>query len=212
MAIKLIDDNNNFNLQDFVLISHNRFITSDVHQYFHMVRAVSRGSLHFILFALNPFNWKGLARMIRSRSACDNVLGIPYFSASPYMLGKENAVKYAVSPGTAIIHAESASDNFLSEKLAKQLEEQETSFDFFVQVRTNTDMSVEDLTAIWNAPYIKVATIRIPKQKVDATECDRQFTFAPWHCLPEHQPLSKINFIRKKVYEELAKFRLTENE
>jgi catalase len=208
MAIKLMEkDNRNF--QDFVLISHNRFITSDVHQYFNMVRAVSRGSLYFILFVLNPFAWKGLLRMLRSRSFCENVLTIPYFSAAPYMLGKEKVVKYAVYPSTTsdISNEKPQSDNFLGERLCKQLEKQETCFDFFVQVDANRGISVNDFTEAWNLPYIKVATIRIPRQKVETADCDSKLTFAPWHCLSEHQPLGKINFIRKTVYEELAKFR-----
>jgi hypothetical protein len=64
-------------------------------------------------------------------------------------------------------------------------------------------MPVEDPTIPWDAPYQKVATIRIPPQTFDTPEqlafCEN-LSFTPWHALPEHRPLGGINRARKAVY------------
>ncbi|HTE26959.1 catalase family protein [Flavitalea sp.] len=214
MAIKLLDEEHNENFQDFILINHSRFITAELCQYYKIVKAIARGGLYFLLFVLNPFNFRALLRLINSSIKCENVLGIPYFSASPYMLGEEHIAKYAVRPTTVFKNDDnkSLSDSYLKERLAKHLMQYDASYDFLVQVYTNSKLTpVEDVTVEWDAPFVKLATILIPKQDLNIPEessCEQLYTFAPWHCLPEHQPLGKINFVRKVIYDELAKFRL----
>jgi hypothetical protein len=73
--------------------------------------------------------------------------------------------------------------------------------------------SVENPMKEWkeeDAPFVKVATIRIPSQKFDFDErkrLDESMLFTPWHTLPEHEPLGSVNLARKKIYQELAKAR-----
>ena len=72
---------------------------------------------------------------------------------------------------------------------------------------------MEDSKTEWlesEAPFIKVATIRIPKQVFDTPEqnefCEN-LSFTPWHSLPEHRPLGGVNRVRRTVYEATSKLR-----
>ncbi len=73
--------------------------------------------------------------------------------------------------------------------------------------------TVEDSKTEWRepeAPCIKVATIRIPKQVFD-TDAQMEFcenlSFTPWHARPEHRPLGGVNRVRRIVYEQVSKLR-----
>ena len=55
-----------------------------------------------------------------------------------------------------------------------------------------------------------MATLKIPRQKFDDAKhfnLTRNLKFNPWHCLPEHRPLGNQSRARKRMYDELAKFR-----
>jgi hypothetical protein len=57
----------------------------------------------------------------------------------------------------------SLSDHYLGDNLQQHLAQGGASFDFKVQLRSDTDAAVE-----WRedkAPFVKVATLRIPKQE-----------------------------------------------
>jgi len=74
-------------------------------------------------------------------------------------------------------------------------------------------MSVEDSKGEWSeerAPFHKVATITIPQQKFSSpaqNEFGDNLSFTPWHALPDHRPLGRVNRVRRVVYEELSKLR-----
>ena len=78
----------------------------------------------------------------------------------------------------------------------------DAKFDFLVQPRTSNAMSVEDCENEWteaHAPFHKVATITIPKQVFATPERDalaENFSFNPWHALPQHRLLGSVNRIR----------------
>ena len=82
--------------------------------------------------------------------------------------------------------------------------------EFLVQPRTTTSMEVEDSMTEWKeaeAPFFKVATIRIPKQVFDTAEqnlfCEN-LAFNPWHAPPEHKPLGAMNRLRKLIYAHIS--------
>ena len=74
-------------------------------------------------------------------------------------------------------------------------------------------MSVENSRIEWSearAPFYKVATITIPQQKFSSAAQDEfgdNLSFTPWHALPDHRPLGRVNRVRRVVYEELSKLR-----
>ena len=74
-------------------------------------------------------------------------------------------------------------------------------------------MPVEDPTIVWDeikAPFIEVATIRIPKQQFNSeaqqTFCEN-LSYTPWHALADHRPVGGINRVRKAVYERISLLR-----
>ena len=74
-------------------------------------------------------------------------------------------------------------------------------------------MSVEDSRIEWtelDAPFVKVATITIPRQVFSTPAQDafgEHLSFTPWHALPEHRPLGGMNRVRRDVYEAVSVLR-----
>jgi len=65
-------------------------------------------------------------------------------------------------------------------------------------------MPIEDSTVEWDqreSPYIKVATIHIPRQTFDSAqqmEFAENLSFAPWHALPDMNPSARsIDFDKR---------------
>jgi hypothetical protein len=74
-------------------------------------------------------------------------------------------------------------------------------------------MPIEDASVIWNedvAPFQIVATITIENQDFDTSQaleyCER-CSFNPWQSLAAHQPLGRMNEVRRMVYANAAELR-----
>ena len=74
--------------------------------------------------------------------------------------------------------------------MAAALAADDACFDFLIQTRLSPSMKVEDSETEWKeseAPFIKVATITIPKQTFDSQAqmafCEN-LSFTSWHSLP----------------------------
>jgi len=94
--------------------------------------------------------------------------------------------------------------------MAATLTADDACFEFLVQTRQSSSMKVEDSKTEWKeseAPFIKVATITIPRQTFDSAAqmafCDN-LSFTPWHALPQHRPLGGVNRVRRTVYERIS--------
>ena len=89
-------------------------------------------------------------------------------------------------------------------------------FEFMLQAQTDPeDMPIEDATVEWDeddSPFVTVADININPQEfssaVAMSHCERS-SFNPWQGLEVHQPLGRINLVRRLVYEQMADFRNT---
>ena len=157
----------------------------------------------------NPNNGKSLAERT-------------YFSQTAYLLkgSKVNSpVKFSTRPcGPVASQPLDGSDGELRNDLQARLNEQELCFDFSMQFyKDGAGFTVEDGMNEWKesvSPFIKFATIRIPKQRFLTDEklryCDN-LSFQPWHALAEHRPLGNINRARKVIYETISDFRHTTN-
>ena len=149
----------------------------------------------------------------------NNPLQARYFSQVPYMLGPTNAIKFSAKPITNAANrpVETEGPDFLREVMRQQAIESDVYFDFLVQVQTDpVRMPIEDSLTIWDeaqAPFQRVAIIRIPRQDITATglEMAENLAFTPWHALPEHRPLGNMNRTRRVVYEMVSEFRRTAN-
>ena len=140
-----------------------------------------------------------------------------YFSAAPFLLGENYAVKFSAKPVAPVSGEpfEITDPRYLRIALHKRLTgaaARDTVFTFQVQPRTARELApkiatdIEDATVPWDAtehPFVDVATITIPPQDFETDErralCE-SLTFSPWNGLAEHRPLGGINRLRRPVY------------
>jgi len=168
-------------------------------------------------FRDHPEEARAVAAM-RGTEPLDSPFAARYWSQTPFSLGPL-ATKFSVNP--IFVPASSkprAGDDFLRDVGRDQIGSGDVYFEFLVQVQVDpVAMPVEDSLVIWDeaqAPFQRVAIIRIPKQDVDIARSQmlaETLSFNPWHSLPEHQPIGSINRARKAIYEALAEFRHARN-
>jgi len=228
MAIKLLRDGETY--QDFVMINHPVFIVRNAADYVLFARATVRAKHSRLLrkypslprwiksaipkaILFNRFffvHWKELIIVIKiAMKPPRNLLDIQYWSATPYRLGP-HAIKFSARP-TSLAGDPCQS---LRDSLRQDLLYQGSSFDFLVQRQIDAKtMPIEDPTQEWDAlksRFMRVATLKIPSQDPgDAQEpclCEN-FSFSPWHALPEHVPLGGINRVRRRVYDAVSERR-----
>lgn len=144
-----------------------------------------------------------------------------YFSASPFMLGPDQVMRFRVRPVSRSLDEPNVSEpNYLRTALIKRLGDQNAGcvvFHFEVHARPassiDPDKDIENASHPWeetSTDYQHVATLTIPLQEFNTAEmkerCER-LVFTPWHCLQAHRPLGGINRLRRAVYQASAKFR-----
>jgi hypothetical protein len=234
----IIDDQNHQGEQDFILINNSTFFIRDVQGYidfFPVLQAIKKSIREGKLTSDNkpiiPDELKAqfgkinyafpLIEKIKEKvKETYSPLGINYWSATPYLLA-EKAMKFSVVPHLTDVsfNSDTATDksNYLREAMTKHLDSQDAYFDFKIQLQTDaSEMPIEDPLKEWDeqkSPYVKVATIKIPKQDFNTDQrkqLDEKQSFSPWHSLREHRPLGGVNRARK-IYVELAKIRNERN-
>ncbi|MEO6808969.1 MAG: catalase, partial [Isosphaeraceae bacterium] len=205
---------------DFVMLDNPVFFVRNVADYVPFMNDFRRlktpgfslGKLiALIKVILSPDSKFRLLREAGSKTP-DSPLRSQYWSTTPSKLGP-GAMKFSARPvldGTPA-PPRSSSKDMLREAMVAHLKDREARFDFLVQLQTDpVSMPVEDPTVPWDAPFQKVATIRIPPQTFDTVEqltfCEN-LSFTPWHALPEHRPLGGVNRTRKAVYTALSRQR-----
>lgn len=214
---KLWDDEKH--TQDFTAVSTAMFVTADVKsnadlQYWsrrHM------GVFHFLNFRsphLIDFIMQGLWNETQT-----NPLGQTYYSCVPYLLGPGQAMQYSFWPMTKVSHRIDGlpfrvADNYLRDNMVRTLDATGVEFELRVQLQTDPFlMPIENAAVLWPeklSPRLPVATLRIPRQQFnypDQFAFTRVLRFNPWHCLPDHRPLGNQSRARKRMYDEMAKFR-----
>ena len=204
--------------QDFIMIASPAFFIRNASDYVSFLRA----SKYHVRFAFFLTHWHEL----RAANAIveETVGGLfeqRYFSMTPYRLGQQY-IKFGVRPvdcgtGAALVKSVALppdDPNYLRNRMIAWMSSKDACFSFAVQPQTDpATMPVEDPTIVWDetkAPFIDVATIRIPKQRFDSeaqqTFCEN-LSYTPWHALAEHRPVGGINRIRKVVYEGISVLR-----
>jgi hypothetical protein len=205
--------------QDFVLNSHPVMPASGPKDFLELLEAMEAGGFRRAMFFLShPRSARvGLA----ARQHPTSHLDIPYWSATPYLFGAGRSVKYIVQPTSPqkSVLPNPLTDTYLGDAMAEHLTRREASFDFMIQFQTDgRAMPIEDAMVEWKereSPYRTVAKIRIPPQRIDTLERQRQceeVAFNPWHCLLDHRPLGSMNRARKDIYREMAEFRQARTE
>jgi hypothetical protein len=214
---KLLEDQKLADTQDFLLFSVNTFFTSGPEDFFSLMNAITSGRVANIWYLLTHPSIT--SALIRSLEKHPSLAEVQYFSAVPYRFGKK-AAKYSTKPSwdkpTRLPN--NPGENYLREEMQARLLKQDVYFDFMVQLQTDPTLTpIENGLVQWPediAPFVKVASIRIPQQRFDSAEqleyCDN-LSFTPWHCLPEHRPLGSISRVRRIVYDSISKFRHEKN-
>lgn len=179
-----------------------------------------------IYYFINPFDSHILDFLMQSlwNETQYNPLGQRYYSNTPYLLGEGQAMMYSYKPKSQVdmkipgVPFGKVPDNYLRDNMIKTLDKQDVEFDLMIQLQTDPHrMPIENAGVRWPeklSPFIPAATIHIPKQKFDYAkqfEFTRQLTINPWHSLHEHRPLGNQNRARRRMYDELSKFRIKVN-
>lgn len=206
---------------DFILMNTKNFVSNDIEKFRDILSVVT-----------TSFSWGSLPRKIgiafsnldvlkRAKQAAikiSNPCEIPYFSTVPFRFGDETkAVKYAAIPSSAnhLINPDSGSEHLLRNNFSATVNENQLEFGFYIQFQTDAvKMPIEDPTVVWDSPFIKLATIRIPKQICNTKEREEfgdNLSYNTWHCLAEHRPLGAFNRVRAYIYDEMYAFRHKHN-
>ena len=224
MAIKLLDVPGKKLLadapstQDFIMINHPVFFVNDPDRYISFMQDINSDGFLKKLHLPFALGMKGTWIAFNSKSKISNPLQTRYWSMVPYQLGvgtERQAVKYSARACSTITtpmpHA--PHPNFLRETMQSDLQKADACMEFLVQPRTSNAMSIEDSMTEWKegqAPFYKVATIRIPQQIFDTPDQNKfceNLSFTPWHAQLEHKPLGAINRMRKVIYDRISQVR-----
>ena len=231
MAMKLMDvpgpkimDDEKFT-QDLICVCTPTFVTPDTKSNA-LLQDWSLRDMPLYYF-LNPFNSHLRDFLMQSlwNETQYNPLGQRYWSCVPYLLGEGQAMMYSFAPKSAVdteipgVPFGKVPDNYLRDNMVKTLARKDVEFDLLVQLQTDPHrMPIENAAVRWPeelSPFIPVATIRIPRQSFDCAAqfaFTRQMTINPWHCLHEHRPLGNQSRARRRMYDELSRFRLEMNQ
>jgi hypothetical protein len=203
--------------QDFLLISAPTMPLGTVRLFRVAVALINQYSpilLAALLLATGRLRvLKALRAMnIRPTSPAD----IRYWSTTPYLFGPDRAAKYSIVPTSSYVSSlpDKPGDTYLADNLQRHLSQADATFDFMVQLRTDPEtMPIENAAVEWredSAPFVKVATLRIPRQQFRTPERDEMaeaLAFSPAHSRVEHRPIGGVNRARMRVYREQAEFR-----
>ena len=215
---KVLADERNATTQDFVMIDHPTFLSSNVSDYTAFRTAGAQGPAALgVYLKMNPKVQKTIQAM--SNEPYWNPLQARYWSQTPYRVGP-GAMKFSARP---IVTPEKPAkiglgENFLRDAMVAQIGEEEVVFEFLVQRQLDpAKQPVEDALTEWQeseAPFVRVALLRMPKQDLSSgldLKVAENLSFTPWHSLPEQAPLGGINRMRKVVYETISKYRHEQN-
>ncbi|SEM12091.1 hypothetical protein SAMN04489760_104164 [Syntrophus gentianae] len=205
-------------IQDFLLNSYPALFAATPEEFLSFIRARQEGrELRFFLNPLDP-HLKSLGIVLKAQKRHLSPLDIRYWSTVPFRLGETGGqvVKYSVTPCSSYrtTKAVRPGENQLRAAIKAHLQQEEACFSFGVQVQKDPEsMPIEDASVIWDesvSPFQTVATITIRNQDFDNSEslavCERS-SFNPWQSLVAHEPLGRMNAVRRLVYAEAARLR-----
>lgn len=223
-GLKLLKDEEEAKTQDFIMINHPVFFATDPARYLAFMRDANSGHFYRRLRIPIDLGAKGTLIALETRSSrIASPLQTRYWSMVPYQLGAgagRQAVKYSARAcsGSTDPMPIRPSHDFLRAALRDTLQRGEACMEFLVQPRTSSSMDVEDSRSEWKeaqAPFYKLATIRIPRQTFDTPEQNQfceNLSFTPWHALVEQKPLGVTNRLRKVIYDHISRVRHEMNE
>lgn len=214
---KLWDDEKH--TQDFLAVCTPTFVTPDIKANARLQYWSRRHLPAFYFLDLRGTHLLDMAMQSLWNETQTNPLGATFYSCVPYLLGPQRAMQYSFRSKTDVCRRIPRlpfrpPDNYLRDNMIRTLDEMDVEFDMRIQLQTDAFlMPIENNAVLWPerlSPRVPVATLRIPRQKFDSPEqfaFTRNLKFNPWHCLPDHRPLGNQSRARKRMYDELARFR-----
>lgn len=203
--------------QDFILLSIPVSAMGGLKSFFSFMQSyLTDHPVWFFLKGLFNGHLSKFVRVARNYRHDTSPLDIRYWSLTPYLYGERGA-KFSVIPTSTYKSTLPAvlTERYLTDNMAQHLASHEASFDFMVQFFQDQEKTpIEIMTREWkesDAPFVKVAVLRIPKQDFQTSEryaLAEDLSFSPAHALVEHRPLGGINRARNIVYERLWKHRM----
>ncbi len=142
----------------------------------------------------------------------DSLVNDQYWSDAPINLG-EKPIKYTAQPCTRNPNPNPVrrGDNRLTEDLRRFSFANPICFNFRVQFQLDEEKQpTEDALTEWeeeDTPFVTVAQIRFPPQRLKQTQGCESLRFTPWHALKEHEPIGNMNRGRSSVYESSQRHR-----
>jgi len=204
--------------QDFLLNSYPALFVATPEEFLAFIQAREHDKqLWFFLNPLDP-HLKSLWIVMQSRKKHLCPFDVRYWSTVPFRLGKESdiAVKYSVIPCSDYRTSRPVEPgrHQLRAAIKAHLKNGPARFHFAVQKQSDPrSMPIEDASVIWDesvSPFQTVATITIQDQEFDDPEalaaCERS-SFNPWQALADHEPLGRMNEVRRLVYVHAAAMR-----
>ncbi len=206
-------DKSELGTQDFLLMSHETMPLGTVKLFYQAVDyAINYNPLMLVGKFVFTGNKKILDELKNGVYNDTSPLDIKYWSTTPYALGNEK-VKYKIVPTSNYKSTlpKVLSDDYLTQNMAKHLQNEKASYDFYVQKFENGKTTpIEDASIKWKSKFIKVATITIPKQNILSPKrfnIAEDLSFSPAHALKENRPLGGLNEARIAIYKTISDFR-----
>jgi catalase len=204
--------------QDFLLNSYPALFVATQEDFLGFIRArQANKKLWFFLNPLDP-HLKSLWIVFKSQQKHLSPLDLRYWSTVPFRLGEASGlvVKYSVIPCSDYSTREAVNPgpDQLRAAIKAHLQQGQAQFHFAVQKQSDAlSMPIENASVIWDeavSPFQAIATISIKNQDFDNPEalavCERS-SFNPWQSLAAHEPLGRMNQVRRLVYAHAATVR-----
>lgn len=205
------DDTND--IHDLVMMNADSFFISNPKAYEKFMEATQG---RFGILGYLALHWGTLKKVLKARVKVANSLDVDYSSATPYKLGS-TSMKFGFKSCRKQKDSlpEAPAHDFLKDRLAKTLAQEEGCFDFYVQPNKDSQKNnIEDAMVSWDeqkSPIINVGKLIVEKQQGFTSEsrmraCE-DMTFNPWRAPMENRPLGGVNRIRLEVYLNQSKLR-----
>jgi len=207
---KLIAGLENELTQDFLLIDTPAVPFRTPDEFMMFVRAAKDGPSKLLPRLISSFGLGRALNILWGAIRKDKVKSFAshtFHTAAPIAFGK-TAAKLALFPGT---NAEPTTTfkgpDYLQQDLSARLKQGPLSWTLRAQLFVDEATTpIENAAVVWNAPWIDLATLTLPKQDVtsprgrEISELVSQLSFDPWHTSEEHRPLGAMMRARKVAY------------
>ncbi len=188
--------------QDFALINHERFSSATSEDF---TKVVTTGGSTPGKIALRLLKNPGMIPQLKTVSGAlkepfSGFATQDFFTAAPIAYGPYAVrVKLAAASGEA---KPAASQDWAAD-IYGRLENGPLNYDLQVQFFSGEEQTpIEDASINWQAPYLTVARLSIPRQLPDPAfgEEVEAARFDPWNAVAEHRPLGEVMRARKVAY------------